>query len=41
MWTPTKLVFATAGHEEDVLAMLKEKRGGSADSEATEVAVKP
>jgi hypothetical protein len=33
--------LATAGQELDVLAMLKVKRGGLADSEATEVAVKP
>jgi hypothetical protein len=35
------VVLATAGHELEVRAMLKVNRGGRAESEATEVAVKP
>jgi hypothetical protein len=35
------LAFATAGHELELRAMLKVNRGGSADKEATDVAVKP
>ncbi|GAP54996.1 hypothetical protein AHiyo6_15610 [Arthrobacter sp. Hiyo6] len=39
--TPMNVVLATAGHELEVRAMLKVNRGGRAESEATEVAVKP
>ncbi len=36
-----KVVFATAGQELELRAMLKVKRGGLAESEATDVAVNP
>ncbi len=41
MWTPMYVVLATAGQELDVRAMLNVNLGGFAESEATEVAVKP
>ena len=41
MCTPMYVVLATAGQELELRAMLKVKRGGLADSDATDVAVKP
>jgi hypothetical protein len=35
------VVFATAGQELELRAMLKVNRGGRADNDATDVAVKP